>query len=374
MSRSDTTTQTGEPTLPPCLAETVDKSVDDVVKELNRLPFFMTELDDSDGKGGENVELEALKSLAYEGEPHEIATNFKNQGNDCYKSKQFKNAVGFYTKGLEVSCDDDQINIALRLNRAACNLELKNYRSCIEDCKSALVVDNKNVKACFRSGKALFMVKRYSEATEILDYGLSLDTANVEMSSLKKKVDMAIEESIKAQERKSAAARYKKKVQDTLDESVKLRRYTIIKTEIPAEGLQDAKLKLEDENDYQSQLIFPAMVIYPTIDEFDLIAEVSELSNPTELLQILLDRPEEWFQDPRHEEFSVKKLECYMETIAGGLVKAGKKVTFNSVLSAPQPVVPLFDNSLRIYVVPKSQLGNWLSTWNKKAALAKREV
>ena len=40
----------------------------------------MTKLDETDGDGGENVNLEALKSLAYEGDPDEIASNFKNQG------------------------------------------------------------------------------------------------------------------------------------------------------------------------------------------------------------------------------------------------------------------------------------------------------
>lgn len=47
----------------------------------------MTKLDETDGAGGENVELEALKALAYEGEPHEIAENFKKQGNELYKAK-----------------------------------------------------------------------------------------------------------------------------------------------------------------------------------------------------------------------------------------------------------------------------------------------
>ena len=45
----------GEPALPPQLSEYTEKSTDDVIKELNRLPFFMTELDETDGEGGENA-------------------------------------------------------------------------------------------------------------------------------------------------------------------------------------------------------------------------------------------------------------------------------------------------------------------------------
>ena len=45
----------GEPALPPQLAEYSNKTTDEVIEELNRLPFFMTKLDESDGDGGENI-------------------------------------------------------------------------------------------------------------------------------------------------------------------------------------------------------------------------------------------------------------------------------------------------------------------------------
>ncbi|KAK7676552.1 hypothetical protein QCA50_020476 [Cerrena zonata] len=110
----------GEPDLPPQLSDMAEKTSEDIMKELNRLPFFMTELDETDGDGGENTNLEALKSLAYDGEPDEIATNFKNQ-------------------------------------------------------------DDKNVKACYRSGKAFLAVSRFEEAKAILEYGLAIDPENKPM-------------------------------------------------------------------------------------------------------------------------------------------------------------------------------------------------
>lgn len=85
----------------------------------------MTKLDNSDGDGGENVELEALKALAYEGEPHEIAENFKKQGNDLYKVKRFRDARELYSKGIDVKCQVNTINESLYANRAACELEIK---------------------------------------------------------------------------------------------------------------------------------------------------------------------------------------------------------------------------------------------------------
>lgn len=127
----------GEPALPPQLSEFQNKNTDQVLEELNRMPFFMRKLDDTDGDGGENVGLEALKALAYDGEPHEVAENFKNQGNELYKVKRYKDAREIYNKGIEIKCDSNKINESLFSNRAACELELKNYRRCVNDCRQA---------------------------------------------------------------------------------------------------------------------------------------------------------------------------------------------------------------------------------------------
>jgi hypothetical protein len=60
------------PELPAPLAEAKNQSVDEFVKSLNKMPFFMTEMDETADDGGENEALEALKALAYEGTPEEV--------------------------------------------------------------------------------------------------------------------------------------------------------------------------------------------------------------------------------------------------------------------------------------------------------------
>jgi len=364
----------GEPALPPQLSDLVQKTPEEVMTELNRLPLFMSQLDETDGEGGENVGLEALKSLAYDGEPDEIATNFKNQGNDCFKFKQYKNAVEYYTQGLEVECKVDAINVALYVNRAACNLELKNYRRCIEDCKKALLIDEDNVKACYRAGRAFLAVERYDEAKQVLQYGLTKDPENKAIQETLRKVEekeKQIEEKRLKKEREEHQERLRKEL---LTNAVKLRHFETVKTPRPADYLEDAKLRLEDPADYESQLIFPAVVLYPTTDEFDFVAEISELTTPLELLEMVLDRPQSWFEDPKHKNFTVKSLECYMETITGGLIKVGKKVPINKALMSDKAKAPLFDNALRLYVVPKQDSPEWLSKWNKEVALSKRQA
>lgn len=57
----------------------------------------MTSLDSED-----NVDLEALKALAYEGTKAEVAGNFREQGNECAKLKQWKDAREYYDKALAV--------------------------------------------------------------------------------------------------------------------------------------------------------------------------------------------------------------------------------------------------------------------------------
>lgn len=362
----------GEPELPPQLAVYAQKSTDEIIDEFNRMPFFMNKLDETDGEGGENVQLEALKSLAYEGPPEEIATNFKNQGNECFKAGQWQDALQYYTQGLDVDAGLDVLTVALYLNRAACNLKLKNYRRCIEDCKRAMQIDELNVKACFRAGQAFLAVDRLEEARKILEYGLSKDAENKPIRDTLAEVErkeLLIEEQSK---KKKRLADEKKLIEQNLSLAIKLRGIEVIHSLRPTEFLDGAVLKLEDPMDVESQLVFPAMILYPTIDEFDYVAEVGELTEPADLLRMLLDRPKEWFADPKRKNFNLKSLQCYLETSTGGLVKIGKKAAINSALMAEKVKAPLFDNGLRLYVVPKEEFEDWVQTWNKEEALSKR--
>ncbi|CAK9438848.1 uncharacterized protein LODBEIA_P30720 [Lodderomyces beijingensis] len=362
--------KSGEPDLPPQISQFANKTTDEVMEELNRLPFFMTKLDETDGEGGENVGVEALKSLAYDGEPHEIATNFKTQGNDCYKAKQYTHAIEYYTKALEVDCGVDDITKSLYLNRAACNLELKNYRRCIDDCKRVLLIDEKNIKACFRAAKAFDAIGDLQEAKQIISYGLTFADNNKDLKQLLSSIERKeLDEKNRkiAREKRENEIRMQKSI---LNDSIKLRHIAIVKTKSPPEMLKEAKIKLEDPVDYQSQLIFPALILYPTIDEFDFIAEISELSTPLEILELIFNRPQEWFE--KHPNFRIKTLDCFMETASGGLVKVGKKIEINQALMNDSPKAPLFDNALKLFVVPKQEVADWVSKWSKDLALENR--
>ncbi|CUS24428.1 LAQU0S16e01486g1_1 [Lachancea quebecensis] len=363
----------GEPALPPQLSEFQNKSTDDVMEELNRMPFFMSKLDDTDGEGGQNVELEALKALAYEGEPHEIAENFKNQGNDLYRAKRYRDAREIYNRGIDINCDDAKVNESLFSNRAACELELKNYRSCINDCKRALQYNAKNTKCYYRIAKAFLLLNKYEDSKQAVEFGLKLDPQNQALNALRQNVDKKKEDADAYEAKKLKERTERERLETILEASMILRNFKNVDTANPPELLEDAKISLENKEDMESQLIFPAMVLYPITDEFDFIGAVGELSTPEDLLSTLLQRPQEWFQQPGHEEYTAKKLIGFMETEAGGLIKVGKKVTFHDVFKMEKPSVPLFDKSLRIYLVPKSKSEAWLAKWDKTEALKKRK-
>lgn len=130
------------PALPPAMVEHQRQTVDDLIKMMNRTPLFMTELDETDGEGGENLELEALKALAYEGTRAEIAQNFREQGNDQAKVKNWLDAKEFYDRALAAlkaprkdgewkEIQDEKAELEKEkgiaelcyVNRALCNLE-----------------------------------------------------------------------------------------------------------------------------------------------------------------------------------------------------------------------------------------------------------
>ncbi|KAL8931886.1 MAG: hypothetical protein Q9211_006666, partial [Gyalolechia sp. 1 TL-2023] len=48
----------------------------------------------------ENIQVEALRALQYEGTRAEIAQGFKERGNEMVAEKRWKDAKEYYTKGL----------------------------------------------------------------------------------------------------------------------------------------------------------------------------------------------------------------------------------------------------------------------------------
>lgn len=73
------------------------------------------------------------------------------------------------------------------VNRAACNLELQNYGRVLSDCSKCLAINPQNVKALYRSAKALFALDRLIEAIDCCDHALVVDPENKAVEEVKEK-------------------------------------------------------------------------------------------------------------------------------------------------------------------------------------------
>ncbi|KAJ0367262.1 hypothetical protein COL154_003335 [Colletotrichum chrysophilum] len=389
--------------LPPGHALLSGKTADEILKDLNKSPLFMTELE-------ENDDLAALQALAYEGTPRENAEDFKERGNERFQTKQFSDAKEFYTKGIDIlaaqerarargektyrtqkvteadkpgdadvveeketEVEDDEEEIAkqkavlesLYVNRAACQLELGNYRSCWMDCGFALRLNPKNLKAYYRSSRALLKVERIAEADDACARGMAIDPENKALQAVARDILAAAERyDAKANREAERAAKEKRRAM-LLKAALAARTIRTRETAQPPE-MEDARMRLvPDEDDAASSLSFPAVFLYPVHLESDFIKAFNEQECVADHLAYILPVP--WDEERA---YTPDGVECYMETVKGGLVKVGKKAPLLKVLSGGN--VEVVDGIVRFYIVPASKAKGWIEEFKLKKAAEKK--
>ncbi|KAH0496836.1 hypothetical protein TgHK011_004180 [Trichoderma gracile] len=379
---SDGSTSSTGPALPPQLAMSRNKTVDEVLADLNKSPLFMTEMEE------DNDDIAALQALAYEGSALENAADFRERGNECFKVRGYKDASEFYAKGISVLSleerkrargevtkhpetgePDSEEEIrrqremleAMYVNRAACHLEMQNYRSCWTDCAAAIRLNPRNVKAYYRSARALLAVDRIEEADDVCARGLAIDPENKALRS--------VAESIV--KRAQTLAELKQKADAR--EAQKQRRALLLKTALAARGIatrateqppemEDAKVRLvPDEDDAASELAFPTVLLYPLHLESDFIKAFQETHCLEDHLSYIFPLP--WDKDG---EYTLGGVTCYVETKDGGLIKMGKKVPLLKVLSGGK--VEVVDEVVKIFVVPTGKAEGWVKEFKEKRA------
>ncbi|KAI1001006.1 hypothetical protein K3495_g7196 [Podosphaera aphanis] len=360
------------PDLPPYMASMQDKSADEIIADLQNSPMFMTEI-------VENDDLEALRALAYEGTTLEIASGFKDRGNECFKEKGWKDAKEFYTKAIDVILlevrkrqrdekSDAKITESEKkreihvlevclVNRAACHLELRNYRSCCQDCGSALRINPNNIKAYYRSSKACLALDRVPEADNSCTRGLAVDPDNASLRSLKAAV-MQRSKLITVKKQKEIERREKMRLaRIALDDALRARNFTLRKTGHPPE-MEDARIALTDPLDITSPLCFPTLLLYPRHFQTDFIKAFDETQSISDHLAYIFPLP--WDRDSLYTDAGVV---CYIETVTGGLLKVGKKVTLKKVLAANIEIV---DELVKIFVLPQADSATWVTEFKQK--------
>ncbi|KAJ3274123.1 cytochrome P450 monooxygenase 9 [Terramyces sp. JEL0728] len=107
------------------------------------------------------------------------AKEFKDQGNECFKKQDFKDALGLYlqaentlsnTWGAEPDEGNQikELKVSLYSNIAAASLKTKDAQQAEVYSKKTLEIDENHEKATFRLYQAQTMLGKYEEAVELL--------------------------------------------------------------------------------------------------------------------------------------------------------------------------------------------------------------
>merc|ERR1711981_608187 len=95
----------------------------------------------------------------------------KEEGNGAFKSGKLEDAYTLYTEALQIDPFNKYTNAKLFFNRATVAAKLKKLKESIQDCTSALELDEKYFKAVLRRAKSYMDLEMYEEA--VRDYELA---------------------------------------------------------------------------------------------------------------------------------------------------------------------------------------------------------
>lgn len=339
---------------------------------------------------GENILLDAITAMQNEGTRAEVAQSFKDQGNEAVSELRWIDAKEFYTKSIAVIYAKEdkwekpedleaekkllrKLEELSHINRALCNLELGeflkihydwrfysytllsgNYRSCTLDGAATIKLNPSNVKAYYRSAMALLKLDKVEEAEDAATRGLAVDPENKSLQTAAKKIAdrKAVKERIVA--RKKAEEERARKENLVLSTALRARQIRTRKTEQPPD-MEDSRIRLvPDALSPESSVEFPAVFLYPMDAQSDFIKGFSELHTIEDHLDYIFPLP--W---DTKKEYTVANVECFMQTITGGLIKAGKKVPLLQILTGGK--VEVVDQLVRIFIVPSSKTSAFIA-------------
>ncbi|PVU94438.1 hypothetical protein BB561_002538 [Smittium simulii] len=343
---------------------------------LAQVPLFMRQ-SPSESDASENVTLQALQSLIYEGNPDEIAENFKDQGNECFKSKDFSNAAKFYSQGLEQQISDSKLIESLLLNRAAANLEIRNYRKVISDCSQTLKINTQSVKALYRASKALLAIDKVDEAIDCSLKALELDSKNTSVYSVLNSAQN--KKLLLAKKKAEADARLSQLLQEKIDIDTAIEKRSLnIVANFPSKTYyigQHKRTSAKWENktgnfvslNRDGNLEWPVFFLYPEFKESDFINHFDETNTIYEHLLTVLEYPPP-FDNQDSPAYTPENVNCYFTYLPEGciqntnsdlLVKVDVNMTLGKLLQNPKYTI--YDGIPNIIVLPMT--GNFTTTY-----------
>lgn len=201
---------------------------------------------------------------------------------------------------------------------------------------------------------ALLKLEKIAEAEDAAARGLAIDPDNKALQTTLSKIaerKAAVERVAAKRKAEEETARKQNLVLST---ALKARQIRTRKTDQPPE-MEDAKIRMvPDPLSPESSVEFPAVFLYPMDAQSDFIKSFSELHSIADHLDYLFPLP--W---DTKKEYSINNVECFMQTVSGGLIKAGKKLPLLQILSGGK--VEVVDELVRVFVVPNSKTGAFIA-------------
>ncbi|KZP00692.1 TPR-like protein [Calocera viscosa TUFC12733] len=298
------------------------------LQAFDRTPLFMQSLPSSSAGEGEeddqeSVALEALKSLAHEGTADGAALNFKELGNEYFRGKRWREAVGFYTQGIDAKPEDMKLRESLLLNRAACNLELQNYRKVLADTSLVLLSSPTASKAYYRAGLALTRLEKWHEALDVLGRAAALQPGDAGVARALEEARRGKEEAQRKVHEKREAGEMRRAVEVALQ----ARAITLVKTQSPppqeAFPFFDPSYLPPNGATFTpppptTPLVMPVLLLYPLVAQTDLLTAFPESSTFQEQLTPVLADPPPWDEQGA---YKLGTVGVYVVTVRGRVLK-----------------------------------------------------
>jgi len=292
----------------------------------------------------------------------EVAENFKEQGNEYFRGKRYREALGFYTQGVDAKPENGQLKAALLLNRAACNLELQNYGSVLRDCAAVISLDPRASKAYYRAGLALLALDRADEALDVCARVGNNTTSDAGFKLLRERAEKKCAELRRKEDERADRERLASEEKRKMDAAFAAR--NLINVPNPDGSINPYAPRFDPEDATGGTLIMPIFFLYPEYATSDVVPDFVEDTEFGAVLATMFPPgapAPPWDVDGR---YVVGTLVVYATTRRKRLLKVGKKMTLRDVCRAAggtsasgnvEDGLEVKDGCLSFVVVPKGE-------------------
>ncbi|XP_053549405.1 tetratricopeptide repeat protein 4 [Bombina bombina] len=295
-------------------------------QEIEKIPMFMKK-SPSDIDPDKAPELACLQSILFDTDrpPEEQAKSYKDEGNEYFKEKNYKQAVESYTQGIKKNCSDVELNAILYTNRAAAQFHIGNYRSAINDAISARKLKPDHSKAIIRGALCFMEIKNYNEALKWCDEGLKIYPSDKKLLETRTNADKLLRTAERNMRKSKHNEKNKQKAKESLLAAIRSRGIqlqTLSLNEEDAEDASDSHELLYDGTstdnatgahvflDESGRLSWPVLFFYPEHGQTDFISAFHEDSRFIDHLHEMFADSPPWDTDRK---YCAENLEIYFE-------------------------------------------------------------